>query len=150
MNVRPLVLRDNLKILASYESLVHHFRGGLNKYFYKGYINNNEAQLFYYSGAFALPGSARIPLIQINAEDKIDGNGKICIRIKIVNLIIILFGIVNGIIALSSIFPDDKNRIPGIVPILTFALSYGFLLLRFLFERARIRHGLKLLEVTSR
>jgi hypothetical protein len=146
MGLTSLIFRDTVKVKADYGTIVSLFKLGLNRTYYKGYIDKDETQLFYFSGFFKRPLSANLPLIQINFEDRKAEDGQLVIKFKIVNFALVLFGLANGIILLFSIVdldPYKQNRIPPGIPLLTFALSYGFLLFMYLIEWSEFKREIR-------
>ena len=146
MALTSLIFRDTVKVRTDYGIIVSLVKLGLNRTYYKGYIDKDETQLFYSSGFFRRPLSANFPLIQINFEDKKAEDGNLVIKFKIVNLALILFGLANGIILLFSIVdldPYDHNRIPPGIPLLTFTLSYGFLLFIYMSEWSEFKREMR-------
>jgi hypothetical protein len=141
VGLTSIILRDTLKVKADYATIVMLFKLGLNKRYHKGYIDKDETQLFYSSGFFRRPLSANLPIIQINFENKKAVNGQTIIRFKIVNFALIVFGLANGFISLSSIL-DQHNTIPSGIPLMVFIFSYGFLLSMYLIELSEFKKEL--------
>jgi hypothetical protein len=149
MGLRNLIFRDTFEIKADYGNLATYFKSRLDDIYFKGYIDKDETQLFYYSGAFARPLSARLPIVQLNIENKVDNEGKIKIKFKIVDFALILFGLANGFIIFFSVVSINKgqNNIPPEIPPLMFIFSYGFLMLMYLVERSGFKKEIERLEL---
>lgn len=149
MGLTSLIFRETFKVKADYDKVITSFKTKLDKNFYKGYIDKDEAQLFYFSEAFRRPLSVNLPIIQINFENKIDKQGKTTIKFKIVNFALILFGLVNGSILVFSIVDLDlyrPNNIPSEIPLIMLAFSYGFLMVMYLIELYAFKREIKQLE----
>jgi len=150
MRLTSLIFRDTLKVNADYGTIVTSFKSRLNKNFYKGYIDREGAQLFYFSGFLKRPLSVDLPVVQLNFKNKKDDRGQTTIKFKIVNVALILFVLANGFIALFSIVNLDPYRpnppIPQVVPLLLFPVSYGFLLFMYLTELSEFKREIKRLQ----
>lgn len=149
MGLRSLTFRDTFEIETDYEKIATYFKTKLNGTYFKGYIDGDETQLFYFSGTFKRPLSVNLPIVQLNVENKVDSEGKIKIKFKIVDFALILFGLVNGVIIFFSIFnvtPDGSNVIPQLVPLIIFVFTYGLLLVMYLAELSKFKKELQKLE----
>lgn len=150
MALKSLIFRDTFEIKADYGKLATYFKTKLNDTYYKGYIDRDETQLFYYSGTFTRPLSSKIPIVQLNIENKVDREGKLKINFKIVDFALILFGLANGSIIFFSIFnvnPGGRNEIPPEIPFVMFIFSYGFLMFMYLVERSGFKKEIEKLEL---
>ena len=150
MGLTSLIFRDTFKVKADYGKITTYFKTKLDDTYYKGYIDPDETQLFYCSGAFRLPLSVKLPIVQLNVENKVDSEGRIKIKFKIVNFALILFGLANGIIIFFSIFnlsPGRHNEIPEESPLIMLVFSYGLLLSSYLIELSDFKKEIELLEL---
>lgn len=151
MELKSLIFRDTFVIKADYGEIATYFKTKLNDTYYKGYIDRDETQLFYFSGAFTQPLSAKLPIVQLNIENKADSEGKLKIKFKIVNFALILFGLGNGSIIFFSIVnidPGGRNEIPPLIPLIMFVFSYCFLLFMYLVERSGFKKEIEQLELS--
>lgn len=129
MGLTNLIFRDTIRIRADYGTLVAFFKGKLNETYFEGFIDRDETQLFYFSDFFSRAFSPSLPVIQLNFKKQTDSNGEI--EIKLVNFVLILFGLANGLIILFSLYhidSDEINAIPLPASIFILVFSYGFLL----------------------
>jgi hypothetical protein len=150
MGLTSIIFRDTLKVKADYDKVTSSFKTKLDKNFYKGYIDKDETQLFYFSGAFRRPLSVNLPIIQINFENKIDEHGKTTIKFKIVNFALILFGLANGSIlffSLVNLDPYRPNNVPSEISLIMFVFSYSFLIGLYLIELYGFKREIRKLEV---
>lgn len=150
MGLTSLIFRDTFKVTADYDKVITSFKTKLDKNFYKGYINKDDTQLFYFSEALKRPLSVNLPIIQQNFENKIDEQGKTTIKFKIVNFALILFGLINGSILFFSVVdldPFRPNNIPSEIPLVMLAFSYGFLMAMYLIELYGFKREIKQLEI---
>lgn len=129
MKLTNLLFKDSFKVSADYVTMVTFFKSGLNERYFKGFIDKDETQLFYYSDFFSRSFSPSLPVIQINFKNQVDTSGQIEIKFRLVSFALIAFGLVNGLILLFSIVNSDKiNTIPLLAAISFLVFSYGFLL----------------------
>jgi|GraSoiStandDraft_49_1057285.scaffolds.fasta_scaffold480885_1 hypothetical protein len=149
MGLKSLIFRDTFEIKADYGKLATYFKTKLDDKYFKGYIDRDETQLFFYSGAFKRPLSARLPIVQLNIDNKVDNEGKIKIRFKIVDFALILFGLANGSIIFFSIVNVNPgpNSIPPEIPPIMFIFSYSFLLFMYMIERSGFKKEIEQLEL---
>jgi hypothetical protein len=149
MALKSLIFRDVFEIKADYGKLATYFKTKLNDTYYKGYIDHDETQLFYFSGVFKRPLSANLPIIQLNIDNKSTGEGKIKIKFKIVDFALILFALANCSVLFFSMvnIHPGPNEIPPEVSPLMLAFSYGFLQLIYQIERSGFKQELKRLEL---
>ena len=149
MGLKNLIFRDTFEIKADYGKLATYFKTKLDDKYFKGYIDRDETQLFYFSGTFARPLSVRLPIVQLNIENKVDNEGKIKIKFKIVDFALILFGLANASIIFFSIvnINPGPNSIPPEIPPIMFIFSYGFLLFMYLTERSGFKKEIEHLEL---
>jgi hypothetical protein len=106
--------------------------------------------LFYSSGLFKRPLSVDIPIVQLNVENKVNSEGKIKIKCKMVDFALILFGIANGSIIFLALFNFDPYRTNDITPQVAFimlVLSYGVLLFTYLIELSGFKREMEQLEL---
>ena len=118
----------------------------LDNTYFNGRIDKDELQVFYSSGILKRPLSSHLPIIQINIKNKLDKNGKIEIRFKIVDFALILFGLANLIILFFSqinLNQYEPSPIPKLVPLITFLFSFGLLFFLFFIERSAFRKEIK-------
>lgn len=142
MRMINLIFRDTLKVNVDYKTIVTLFKSKLNENFFKGYIDKDETQLFYFSGFLKRPLSVKLPIIQINVENKRTDDGNIVIKFKIVNFVLVLFGFANISILLSSMIGLDTqgdSHISLEVPLVVFIISYIFLLSKYLVELSQFK-----------
>ena len=147
MRLSNLLFRDVFEVKADYEKVRNYLRLRLNETYYKGYIDRDEIQLFFASGGMGSVFTS-LPLVQVNIENKIYTNGKIRVKVKLVDFVLWLFGIANASIILSSI-PDigfGDNGLPIEAAPFPLILTYSFLQIKYLGERSILKHEMKLLE----
>ncbi len=131
MGLTSLSFRDTIRVRADYRNMVTFFKDRLNEKYFKGFIDKDETQLFYFSDFFPKSFSPSLPVIQLNFKNQADSNGEIEVKFKIVDFALILFGLVNGSIILFSILPINSAEIrviPLSASIFILVFSYGFLL----------------------
>jgi hypothetical protein len=151
MRPSSLILRDTFETKADYGKIVSYFKSRLNQTYYKGYIEKDEVQLFYYSEIFRRPGSSRLPIVQFNMTNKVDSKGSIKIKFKIVAIALILFVLGNGFViffSISGVVPGTVTPLPTVIPIVTLVFSYCFLLTMYLVERSRFKKEIEQWELT--
>jgi hypothetical protein len=149
MGLTSLIFRDKFSVKADYDYIISIFKARLDENYFKGYIDKDETQLFYFSGVFRRPLSVNLPIIQINFQNKVDEHGKTIIKFKIVNFMLILFGIANASILLFSIVeldPYRPNKIPSEIPLIMLVFSYAFLFGIYLAELSCFKSEITLLE----
>ena|SRR5688572_17374538 len=149
MGLKTLIFRDTFEIKAVYGKLATYFKTKLDDKYFKGYIDRDETQLFFYSGAFKRPLSPRLPIVQLNINNTVDNEGKIKIKFKIVDFALILFGLANGSIIFFSIVKTNSgsNNIPPEVPPLMFIFSYSILLFMYMIDRSGFKEEIKQFEL---
>lgn len=149
MGLTSLIFRDTFSIKADYDYIVSSFKARLDENYFKGYIDKDETQLFYFSGVFRRPLSVNLPIIQINFQNKVDEHGKTIIKFKIVNFMLILFGVANASILFFSIVDMDpyrNDKIPSEIPLIMLVFSYAILIGIYLAELSCFKSEIKLLE----
>ena len=132
MGLTSLIFRDTVKIRADYGEIVDLFKGRLNEKYLMGFIDKDETQLFYFSDVLSRSFSPSLPVIQLNFKNQADNNREIEIKFKLVNLLLIFFGLANGLVLFFSIFHVDSDKIVDIplsASIFVLVFSYGLLLL---------------------
>ena len=145
MGLRSLIFRETFEIKADYGKMTAYFKTKLNVTYYKGYIDSDETQLFYCSNIFK--PRQTLPILQLNIESKVDNEGKIKIRIKIVDFLLIAFGLGICIFILFSIFKIvlPVEFPPGIILFMA-VFCYAFLQVNYQIELSGFKRELEELK----
>ena len=142
MEITSFIFRNTFEVKADYGTLATSMKSKLNEIYFKGYIDRDETQLFYYSGAFRRPLSTSLPIVQVNFANRTNDNGKTVVKFKIVDFMLILFGLANVSILTASLLKVDP-RITLVIPLITATISYGFLLFMYLIELSGFERELR-------
>ncbi len=127
MSWSRLIFRDKVTVNADYAEMVSYFKKRLDENYFKGYIDKHQTQLFCYWEVLSRRFDSPLPVCQINFENEKDKDGKIVVRFKIVNALIILFLVVSGAICYGMITSDVAPKFAFIVP----SVAYLYLTFRY-------------------
>ncbi|MBI3218672.1 MAG: hypothetical protein HYZ44_04110 [Bacteroidetes bacterium] len=141
-------MRHSFLVKTDYEKMRLYFKSKLDDTYFKGYIDRDETQLFYNSGALNRPLSVNLPIVQLNIENKPDPQGNYMIKFKIVDFALILFGIANSCIITFFIlgYRSGSENLPIDIPLIVFLFSYGFLQFRYRLELVNFEKQVELLR----
>jgi hypothetical protein len=127
MSWSRLIFRDRVTVNADYDEMVSYVRKRLDENYFKGYIDQHQTQLFCYWEFLPRGINSPLPVCQMNFENEKDRDGKIVVRFKIVNALIILFFVISGAIFYGMITSDIHPKYALIVP----TVAYLYLTFRY-------------------
>ena len=136
MKFDSLLMRHSFLVKTDYEKMRLYFKSKLDVTYFKGYLDRDETQLFYNSGAMNRPLSVNLPMVQLNIENKPDPQGNYVIKFKIVDLVLIFFGITNSCVITFFIvgYWSGGENLPIEILLIFFLFTYGSLQFRYRLE----------------
>jgi hypothetical protein len=148
MKFDSLLMRHSFLVKTDYEKMRLYFKSKLDVTYFKGYLDRDETQLFYNSGAMNRPLSVNLPMVQLNIENKPDPQGNYVIKFKIVDLVLIFFGITNSCVITFFIlgYWSGGENLPIEIPLIFFLFSYGSLQFRYRLELVNFEKQVELLR----
>ncbi|MCE2997923.1 MAG: hypothetical protein LW863_20160 [Flammeovirgaceae bacterium] len=148
MKFDSLLMRHSFLVKTDYEKMRLYFKSKLDVTYFKGYLDRDETQLFYNSGAMNRPLSVNLPMVQLNIENKPDPQGNYVIKFKIVDLVLIFFGITNSCVITFFIvgYWSGGENLPIEILLIFFLFTYGSLQFRYRLELVNFEKQVEILR----
>ena len=137
-----LIFRDKFTVNADYSEMVSFFEKRLDLNYFKGYINKHQTQLLCYRSLLSKPIGTPLPVCELNFKNEKDRDGKIVVRFKIANSLMIAFVILLGAISYGSFITNLPIRFAFVFP----ALLYLYLTLRYYADISGLMSDIRKIE----
>lgn len=142
MSWTRLIFRDKFTVNADYSEMVSYFEKRLDVNYFKGYINKHETQLLCYRPFLSKPIGTPLPVCEMNFKSQKDRNGKIEVRFKIANSLMIALVILLGAISYGSFVADLPIGFAFVFP----AMFYSYLTIRYYADFAGLMSDIRKIE----
>lgn len=148
MKFDSLLMRHSFLVKTDYDKMRLFFKSKLDDTYFKGYLDRDETQLFYNSGAMNMPLNVNLPMVQLNIENKPDPQGNYLIKFKIVDFVLIFFGITNSCLITFFIvgYWNGGENLPIEILLIFFLFSYGSLQFRYRLELVNFEKQVEILR----
>lgn len=149
MTYERLIFKDSFITSVEYEDLCRNLKTKLNNNFFKGYIDKDETLLFYYPNFINASFVIRLPMTQIKFSRPINNKEQLKIKFKIVDFILILFGIACLTIWSAFIFNYAEPEIGGarlMIPTIATVFAYFFLQIMYAIEIDKFKRDLETIK----